>query len=450
MLKHRMYGDLIQNTIQRVVEQGPWFEPAPYSIKSTISSREIQTSVRLILPGELAKDAISEGTKSVVTRSEVNDITVTDVRFSKAVMFFIYIIPLICRRRHLFCHETRHHILGDQSTRSRNALLRQPHNQDQEPTAHPPPDPFLLPHTLNEIGLTVFIKTSFFWKEGKERVQKAYVERASASGAISSSSTHGVGGGRPKWMTQPIGGEGQGDDPWKDGLGEPVGFSDDAGQRRTRVFLFYASSKEYASTTSRARAPSPIRQRRTSSLLRLAPSPPLRSTKTWALPNSCSVDIGYAEAVSAYTLGLGTLPVGHLLLVSLHYNRAIARLRTGDHAGAIADAGAYHLAREAKAERAEEGAGVELGDGLVKALKKRAEAWEGREKSEEAGRDWEVLARMEWAGEKVREEAARGAGRCRRMAAQEGRGIQGVRVEEILGVGVDMMDLERKQNPPAS
>ncbi|KAJ3883507.1 histone-fold-containing protein [Lentinula edodes] len=38
---------------------------ATYSKKSTISSREIQTSVRLILPGELAKHAISEGTKSV-------------------------------------------------------------------------------------------------------------------------------------------------------------------------------------------------------------------------------------------------------------------------------------------------------------------------------------------------------------------------------------------------
>ncbi|KAG8907130.1 histone H2B [Tulasnella sp. 403] len=38
---------------------------AQYSKKSTISSREIQTAVRLILPGELSKHAISEGTKSV-------------------------------------------------------------------------------------------------------------------------------------------------------------------------------------------------------------------------------------------------------------------------------------------------------------------------------------------------------------------------------------------------
>lgn len=39
----------------------PLTELASYSKKSTISSREIQTSVRLILPGELAKHAISEG-----------------------------------------------------------------------------------------------------------------------------------------------------------------------------------------------------------------------------------------------------------------------------------------------------------------------------------------------------------------------------------------------------
>ncbi|KAH7117378.1 histone-fold-containing protein [Dactylonectria macrodidyma] len=38
---------------------------AAYNKKSTISSREIQTSVRLILSGELAKHAISEGTKSL-------------------------------------------------------------------------------------------------------------------------------------------------------------------------------------------------------------------------------------------------------------------------------------------------------------------------------------------------------------------------------------------------
>ena len=38
---------------------------AQYNKRSTITSREIQTSVRLLLPGELAKHANSEGTKAV-------------------------------------------------------------------------------------------------------------------------------------------------------------------------------------------------------------------------------------------------------------------------------------------------------------------------------------------------------------------------------------------------
>ena len=38
---------------------------AHYNKKSTISSREIQTAIRLLLPGELAKHAVSEGTKAV-------------------------------------------------------------------------------------------------------------------------------------------------------------------------------------------------------------------------------------------------------------------------------------------------------------------------------------------------------------------------------------------------
>ena len=38
---------------------------AHYNKRLTITSREIQTAVRLLLPGELAKHAMSEGTKAV-------------------------------------------------------------------------------------------------------------------------------------------------------------------------------------------------------------------------------------------------------------------------------------------------------------------------------------------------------------------------------------------------
>ena len=45
---------------------------AHYNKRSTISSREIQTAVRLLLPGELAKHAVSEGTKAVTKYASSN------------------------------------------------------------------------------------------------------------------------------------------------------------------------------------------------------------------------------------------------------------------------------------------------------------------------------------------------------------------------------------------
>lgn len=42
---------------------------AAYNNSKTLTSREIQTAVRLLLPGELAKHAVSEGTKAVTKYS---------------------------------------------------------------------------------------------------------------------------------------------------------------------------------------------------------------------------------------------------------------------------------------------------------------------------------------------------------------------------------------------
>ncbi|KAB7494666.1 Histone H2B [Armadillidium nasatum] len=46
---------------------------AHYNKRSTITSREIQTAVRLLLPGELAKHAVSEGTKAVTKYTSSNN-----------------------------------------------------------------------------------------------------------------------------------------------------------------------------------------------------------------------------------------------------------------------------------------------------------------------------------------------------------------------------------------
>ncbi|XP_058811136.1 uncharacterized protein LOC131676027 [Topomyia yanbarensis] len=45
---------------------------AHYNKRSTITSREVQTAVRLLLPGELAKHAVSEGTKAVTKYTSSN------------------------------------------------------------------------------------------------------------------------------------------------------------------------------------------------------------------------------------------------------------------------------------------------------------------------------------------------------------------------------------------
>ena len=61
-------GMLIMNSfVNDVFERiaGEASRLAKYNSRSTISSREIQTAVRLLLPGELAKHAVSEGTKAV-------------------------------------------------------------------------------------------------------------------------------------------------------------------------------------------------------------------------------------------------------------------------------------------------------------------------------------------------------------------------------------------------
>ena len=56
-------NSFINDTFERLALESSRL--ARYNKKATLSSREIQTAVRLLLPGELAKHAVSEGTKAV-------------------------------------------------------------------------------------------------------------------------------------------------------------------------------------------------------------------------------------------------------------------------------------------------------------------------------------------------------------------------------------------------
>lgn len=302
----------------------------------------------------------------------------------------------------------------------------------------------------SEIGMNMFNKATLFWKEGKERVQKAYIDRTAVATGSSS--------GRPRWMTEQVsqgneiprqktsGGPGaplfgevkSTPQPKEDKVPEikPKPNATDLFSDRQSIAYVSPFRRRIPADISTprnisppariaVRQPPPLRQR--VNLVSASPSV-LSTAYEHKEAGSAKFKLGqYAEAERTYTLGIDVLPSGHLLLVPLLNNRALARLRIGDYTGAVADSGAvldligagYHPQREEKVVREEEGAGVDLGDALVKALKRRAEAWEGREKWEEATRDWGILSGLEWAGQKVRSEAARAAGRCRKMVAQK-------------------------------
>ncbi|KAI0337939.1 hypothetical protein BDW22DRAFT_1488020 [Trametopsis cervina] len=328
------------------------------------------------------------------------------------------------------------------------------------------------------IGLSIFNRANALWKEGKEKAQKAYEERAVIS-ASSSGSPSGVRprpegrDGRPKWMTDaPVDVQAE----WQDDPAPAGGFVDDhdddvlpphpseqprtqrpleqkpavvqptpketpVSRAKTDDLLGGESPKVYVSpyrrkTPARTQAP-PVSENKPSPARGAASAPaPLVQRKCVSASSSEMATSAkhkatgtemyklgrYAEAETAYSYAIAALPDSHLLLVPLYNNRALTRIKTGDHTGAVEDCtrvlkiigASYHPAREAKVTKEEEGAGVDLADAYTKALRRRAEAYEGREKWESAKSDWETIIATDFAV-KARSDALKAAGRCRRM-----------------------------------
>lgn len=65
-------NSLIQDIFERVGNEGR--QLVKYNHRHTMGMREVQTAVRLILPGELAKHAVSEGTKAVSKYAQWNSV----------------------------------------------------------------------------------------------------------------------------------------------------------------------------------------------------------------------------------------------------------------------------------------------------------------------------------------------------------------------------------------
>ena len=94
----------------------------------------------------------------------------------------------------------------------------------------------------------------------------------------------------------------------------------------------------------------------------------------------------FGDAEGLYTRAIDALPLDHLLLVLLLNNRILTRFKNRNPRGAIEDCTSvinlirltYVPSREEPVTNFEYGAGVDLRDGLVKAIKRCAKAWEGR------------------------------------------------------------------------
>jgi tetratricopeptide (TPR) repeat protein len=309
----------------------------------------------------------------------------------------------------------------------------------------------------SEIGSQLFQRANAFWKEGKSRVQKAYDERAASSRTGTTGYRHGERqSGRPRWMDEDPD-QGQ---PTRPDEHSRASFRDDNSESEnpstqpeppTRVRMrpqakpsppaqtkvadlfgeetptayvspFRRGTPSSSSAQARSlRTPSPVRLSERQ-VISASPS----AISLYAQHKASGTEMfklgRFAEAEAAYTSAISQLPDSHLLLVPLLNNRALSRLKTGNVSGAIEDCTAviaiigpsYHPAREAKVIREEDGAGVNLGDGLIKAWRRRAEAYEGKEKWDLARQDWEFIAGVDFAG-RHRSEASSGVGRCRKM-----------------------------------
>lgn len=338
----------------------------------------------------------------------------------------------------------------------------------------------------SEIGQSVFTKATSLWNTGKERALKAYEEQKRVYDAQVADQKRGKPkDGRPRWMVEAEERD-RGDMRDESGAGgSGGGFRDDDdepefphasrrdaprtnGDRPPRRIQEQPPPERYLSTKERAdllfadEAPkkyvSPARHRRpveptrptptTAARRPAAATPPaplptrqLVSADPSAIQSSSShkakgndhFKLGrFTEAESAYSTGIRALPNGHLHLVPLHNNRAATRLKLGESTGAAEDCTivitiigpAYHPSKEAPLP-ADIAAEVKLADAMVKAMTKRAQAWEMAEKWSKAVEDWEKVLGFDAqmlgsSASTTRNLAAEGLRRSKRMVESDG------------------------------
>lgn len=322
----------------------------------------------------------------------------------------------------------------------------------------------------SEIGASLFNKANSFWKSAN----KAIEERTKASNAPPPPSTNG----RPKWMSEERVQEEH--SPARASRGKPSSFRDHDDDEPPEDPVLPPRPQRSARQPERSQpAPSHKPVSKTSSIFDLAgdeptsyvsphrrkggttrpvaaasspqpsapvPTPPpvpskpprsyvtcpqavLQTSSSHRTAGTAAYKLGqYANAEAEFSKAIDLLPSGHMQLVPLWNNRAMSRLKTGDGTGAISDCTSvldlvgddWKVGDDASDSSNPHGAGVDLGEALIKAVTRRAMAYEMGEKWDKAKEDWERLAGIggTWgpAGGKSRAEAVRGLDRCRKMS----------------------------------
>ena len=332
-----------------------------------------------------------------------------------------------------------------------------------------------------EIGTNLFSRANAFWKQGKEQMQKVYEEASKGSVAPPPD-------GRPKWMqsapeAEPVptriaertpqsGSKGASDGdpsalpqsaPWErnpsgpNSSTQPYAPSVGSSRKDELASMFSGDPPTYVSphrrrpgqpSTSARASPNPT----PAHTVAAAPLPrrviQVDSVSSSTLSSSAAsrtkgtekFKLGqFADAEAAYTSAITCLPPNHALLIVLYTNRAASRLKTGDSGGAAGDCTSalriMGVSEDLGGIRDLElvvldGPGVgsigklELKEQAIKAIQRRATAFEAMERWERARGDWEKLAGLGWANGKARDEAVRSVGRCKKMVVgvTEGRG----------------------------
>lgn len=319
----------------------------------------------------------------------------------------------------------------------------------------------------SEIGQSMFNKATLFWNSSKERAIKVYEEQRKAAMEAAEREDDKrknpkSARPRPKWMQQE-------NEDWKDErLQVKGGFKDSddddeqEGKQATTTqsgnLLFDAghpgpsrpssrpkpvarpapasSSSSSSSPKPRpASSPQPPRPASPRPARTIVPATPqqLESSTAHKTKGNHHFKLGrFTEAESAYSSAIAALPRGNLFLIPLLTNRATARLKLGDSVNAAGDCTtvidnlvgpSYHPSKEAPLPP--EYAEIKLGEGLSKAMVKRAQAWEMGEKWKAALDDWERVMGLDvvilgGGASSMRHMAAEGARRARRMLKMQG------------------------------